>query len=310
MFRTIVVPLDGSRFAEAALGVATRLARAANAQLKLVAVHEPQMALVPVADIPISTGPDDLEVRAHRQEYLAEAAHRLGTVGHGPVSYEVVDGLAGPALVHWIEQNTPDLVVMSSHGRGPLSRFWLGSIADHMIRHVSVPILLLRPRDGQAVPAGEGEARFNCAVVPLDLSDESEAILEPLRSFATVMDTHVTLIHVIEPILGVYGGMPSYPAPMSQDLIESTRTRAQQHLDQLADQLRAKGVRVATKVIFSMGVAGTILRYLDEDKKDFVAMTTHGAGGFRRLLMGSVADKIIRGAERPVLILRPPSAPV
>jgi nucleotide-binding universal stress UspA family protein len=307
MLRTIVVPLDGSRFAEAALGVAARLARMAGARLKLVEVHEPQMALVPVADIPISTGADDLEVRAQRQEYLADAALRLGTVGGGPVTFELVDGLAGPALAQWIEHHEPDLVVMSSHGRGPLSRFWLGSIADHLIRHVSVPILLLRPKDGDQAPVSQETIHFNTAIVPLDLSTEAEAILGPLTSFAKLLDTHLTLFHVVEPILGVYGGMPSYPAPMSPDLIEATRTRAQHHLDELADRLRANGLRVATKVVFSMGIAGTVLRELEDAKKDFVALTTHGATGFRRLLMGSVADKIIRGADRPVLILRPSS---
>ena len=305
MFKTIVVPLDGSRFAESAVGVAARLARAAGAQLKLVAVHEPQMALVPVADIPISTGPDDLELRAQRQEYLADAALRLGSVGRGPVTFELIDGLAGPALVQWIEHHTPDLLVMSSHGRGPLSRFWLGSIADHLIRHVSVPILLLRPKDGDSAPVSQEEFHFNSALVALDLSPESESILQPLTAFATLLDTHVTLLHVVEPILGVYGGMPSYPAPMSPDVIESTRIRAQQYLDELADRLRGNGLRVATKVLFSMGIAGTVLTECEQSHKDFVALTTHGATGFRRLLMGSVADKVIRGSDRPVLILRP-----
>jgi nucleotide-binding universal stress UspA family protein len=266
------------------------------------------MALIPVADIPVSTGPDDLELRAQRQEYLADTAIRLGTVGGSAVTYEVIDGLAGPALAQWIEFHEPDLLVMSSHGRGPLSRFWLGSIADHLIRHVSVPILLLRPKDGEAVPVSEVEARFNSALVALDLSPESEAILEPLTNFANLLDTHVTLLNVVEPILGVYGGMPSYPAPMSADLIESTRARAQQQLDQLADRLRASGLRVATKVLFSMGIAGTVLTEAEQSGKDFIALTTHGATGFRRLLMGSVADKVVRGADRPVLILRPAPA--
>ncbi len=306
MFRTIMVPLDGSLFAEAALGVAARLAGTAGAELKLVTINEPQMTLVPVADIPISTGPDDLEVRAQRHEYLAATALQLGVVGPGPVSYDLVDGLAGPALAHWIEQHVPDLVVMSTHGRGPLSRFWLGSVADHVVRHVSVPILLLRPKDGDDAPAEQEAYAFKSAIVALDHSVESEAILEPLKQFATLLDTHLTLIHVVEPILGVYGGMPSYPAPASPDLIELLQSRAQARLDELADGLRASGLRVATKVVFSMGIAATLLRLAEEGAKDFVALTTHGATGFRRMLMGSVADKVIRGADRPVLVLRPP----
>jgi nucleotide-binding universal stress UspA family protein len=166
-------------------------------------------------------------------------------------------------------------------------------------------VLLLRPHDGDQLPSNPDWFKLHHVLVPIDLSEESERILESVKDLASLLDSHLTLVHVIEPIIGVYGGMPSYPAPMSQELIESSRVRAQAHLDQLADRLRASGYRVATKVYFAMGVAGTLLRLLDEDKFDMIALTTHGAGGFRRLLLGSVADKVVRGSSRPVLILRP-----
>lgn len=303
MIRSIVVPLDGSRFAETAIGVASRVARAAGAKLSLVLVHEPVMAMVPAADIPVSAGPDDLEVRAQQQTYLADAASRLGTIGSAPVGYEVVDGLAGPTLAGWIEKHQPDLVVMATHGRGPLSRFWLGSVADHLIRHVTVPVLMIRPQDGDAIPVVD--YRLSAAVVPVDLSEESAAILESLKDFAVAMDTHVTLMHVIEPVLGISGAVPPYPVPVPQDVLESTRVQAQKLLDEMADKLRASGIRVATKVFVGLGVAGSVLHEVNEGKADFVAMTTHGAGGFRRLMLGSVADKVIRASTKPVLVLRP-----
>jgi nucleotide-binding universal stress UspA family protein len=145
VIRSILVPLDGSRFSEVALPVATRLARSAGARLRLVMVHEPAMALVPAADVPVPYLPDDAELRAKEQTYLADLATRLGPVGPALASSKVVDGMAGPALAEAIMLEPPDLVVMATHGRGPLSRFWLGSVADHVVRHVSVPVLLLRP---------------------------------------------------------------------------------------------------------------------------------------------------------------------
>ena len=96
MLHSVMVPLDGSRFAEYALPVAIRLARAAGARLRLLMVHEPMMALVPAADVPIGIGIDELGLRAEAQTYLAETAHELGTIGPGPVTFEVVDGLAAP----------------------------------------------------------------------------------------------------------------------------------------------------------------------------------------------------------------------
>jgi len=305
MIRSIVVTLDGSRFAETAIGVAARIARASNAKLTLLLVHEPVMAMVPAADVPISAGPDDLEVRAQQQAYLADAAGRLGTVGPAEVGYQVVDGLAGPAIADWLEKQRPDLAIMATHGRGPFSRFWLGSVADHVLRHVSVPLLLIRPREGDGVPVVD--FRLSTAVVPLDLSAESTKVVDPLVDLAVAMDTHLTLVHVVEPVLGISGAVPPYPVPVPQEVLDATRTQAQRHLDEVAEGLRAKGVRVATKVMVGLGVAGTVLNEVNEGKADFVAMTTHGASGFRRLMLGSVADKVIRGASKPVLVLRPGS---
>lgn len=304
MVRSVAVPLDGSRFAESALRPAVRIARAAKARLRLVAVHEPHMALVPAADIPASGAPDDPELRSRLAEYMDGESTRLSGAGCGPVTDDVVDGLAGPALSEWITRSGVDLVVMATHGRGPLSRLWLGSVADHVIRHVSVPVLLLRPADGEE-PGDQGMIRLGSALVPLDLSDESEAILESLKDFANLFDTHLTLLHVVEPFLGAAEGSPSYPATVCEDLVSRNLYEAQRHLDQIADRLREKGVRVATRVVQAAGIAGAVLNQLREPRFDFVALTTHGAAGLRRIVLGGVADKIVRGAHRPVLVLRP-----
>ena len=95
--RSILVSLDGSRFAETALPVAARLARSAAASLNLAMVHEPVMAMVPAADIPITTGPDDLKMQVDEKNYLAGTAKEFGIVGPGPVGFTLLEGLAGPA---------------------------------------------------------------------------------------------------------------------------------------------------------------------------------------------------------------------
>lgn len=303
MIGTILVPLDGSRFAETALPVATRLARGSTARLRLALVHEPAMVLVPAADIPAPATPDDAALRAEKERYVSDTARSLGTVGPDAVGCEVVDGLAGPTLADLVARRKPDLVVMATHGRGPLSRFWLGSVADYLVRHASVPILLLRPRDGEALPAAE--TSFRRVLVPLDLSEESEAILTPLRALAHVVQAHLTLVHVVEPLLGVGGAGLPYPVTMPNELIETSRGRAQERLDAIADRLRSEGLGVATRVVVGLGVAGTILEQAEQQGFDWIAIATHGAGGFRRMLVGSVADKVIRASAKPVLVLRP-----
>lgn len=304
MLRTIVVPLDGSRFAETAVPVATELARKAGARLHLVMVHEPIMALVPAADVPAPTAPDDLELRQQEQSYLNETAERLGVVGAG-IKVDLVEGMAGPALTDFLNLLRPDLVVMSTHGRGPLSRFWLGSVADHLIRHLSVPLLLLRPQEGEAAPPMEVPLRS--ALVPLDLSDEAEAILPVLRDLVRLTGGEITLMHVVEPILGISGAVPPYPVAVPQDQLEYSREEAQRRLEAVAERFRSGGLEVSARVVVGLGVAGTVLDTLEQEHLDFVAMSTHGAGGFKRLLVGSVADKVIRASAKPVLVYRPPT---
>ncbi|MGE0554528.1 MAG: universal stress protein [Gemmatimonadales bacterium] len=300
--RSILIPLDGSAFSATALPMAVKLARAAGARIKLVRVHEPFLALVPAVEVPMPAPPDDAELRKQEETHLAETAAALGVVGPSKVEHELLVGLAANALTEAIERDRPDLVVMSTHGRGPLSRFWLGSVADHLVRHVSVPLLLLRPSEDEKLPA---EPAIRSILVPLDLSGSAESILGPVTELAQITRAKVTLLHVLEPILGIGGALPSYPVVVPDELMDSSRKAATGRLETAARPLRALGIQVETEVAVGVGVAGTVLELLQQGDHDLVAMATHGAGGMKRLLVGSVADKVVRGSDRPVLVLRP-----
>ncbi|MEO8453380.1 MAG: universal stress protein [Gemmatimonadota bacterium] len=306
MPRSILVLLDGSRFAEYALPTALDLARVAGARLRLLMVHEPAMALVPAANMPVATGRGELELRAEQNTYLANTAFGLGIDGSSPVAYELIDGLAGPAIAEAITTRSPDLIVMSTHGRGALSRFWLGSVADYLIRHVSVPILLLRPKDGEEIPAPG--LNIQRVLVPVDLSAPSETILDALRPIAQATQAHLTLLHIVEPMLGPAAALP-YSTALDPEAIETRRVEAERDLDRLAGELRAVGISVATKVVVGLGIAETVLDISESHRFDLVALSTNGAGGLKRFLLGSVADKVIRGGVKPVLVYRPPEAP-
>lgn len=297
MFRSILVPLDGSRFAELALPFAVALAGRAKARLRLLAVHEPRADIFPGLDVP-AIDAENVEIRSATLTYLAETAQRLGQVGGGPVATEVVDGIAGPGLVDAVQRLAPDLVVMCTHGRGPMSRFWLGSVADHFLRHANTPLLLVRPHAGEPAP----EPRLERMLVALDLSEHSAAILEPAANLAAAWKAELRLFHVVEPMVGIVDGALPFPIPVDASALESRRADAAKRLAELAEPLQARGLKVSTEVIVGVGAPQTVLE--EAATYDLVAMTTHGEGGFRRLLVGSVADKVIRGSEHPVLVVR------
>ena len=305
MFQNILVPLDGSRFAEHALPLATRLARSARARLHLALAHRPVPALVGVGEMMALPGDLNEELKAREAGYLSDTAERIVSEGVGSVEYHEGEGLAGPELCEQATDLRADLIVMATHGRGGMRRFWLGSVADYLVRHLPTPVLLVHPgRDEERLddPAIRG------ILVALDLSADSEAILEPVTALALVTQAHVTLVHAV----GGYESLESpalpFPLPKNPVSLLQDQAEAQRRLDQLAARLRDRGLSVSARLVTGTGAAASLLETLEEYHYDLLALTTHGAGGVRRLLLGSVADKVIRRATKPVLVMRPASA--
>ncbi len=198
-----------------------------------------------------------------------------------------------------------DLVVMTTHGRGPLTRVWLGSVADGLVRQMAAPLLLVRPSDG---PADLGaEARLRHLLVPLDGSPHAEAILQPALALGQVMRADYTLLRVVEPVpvLG-YDVFGYAPACTDFALMERLSRQAVDYPGGVASRLRGQGVDVRPLVLVNPSAAGAILSETESLRHDSIALETHGHGGAARLLLGSVADKVIRGATTPVLVHRSP----
>ena len=107
----------------------------------------------------------DSEIRSAVRHALDALAGRLSARDASEISVTCLDGPIASTLEHYLASSGPDLVVMSTHGAGGLSRLWLGSVADHLVRHSSAPILLVRPG---ATGAAHDEPLFRHILVPLD----------------------------------------------------------------------------------------------------------------------------------------------
>jgi nucleotide-binding universal stress UspA family protein len=306
MYHSILVPLDGTRFAEAVLPAAVRLTRTAHGRLHLLLAHQPSAVLVGGAEVAAPNLGLDQTLVAEEETYLSGIVTRLGEVGSGQISSHRLDGPAGDAICTEASRINADLIVMASHGRSALGRFWLGSVSNHVIRHAGVPVLLVHPnRAARALEPRSGGG----ILVALDLSQFAEAVLEPVVHLATLLQAHVTLLHVVEP--NYYSVGPAMPYPVEQDatITEIRRADAQGRLDEVADRLRRRGLGASARVLIGPSAAAGVLEAMEDSRYDVVAMTTHGAGGMRRLFIGSVADKVIRSVGKPVLVLRPAPLP-
>jgi len=301
MTRAILVPLDGSAFGEHALPLAVSLARQAGAALHLVHVHQ----IAPAATLDGIDVMSSLELYLWQDEhaYLADTARRLGEMATVPLTKSLIEGDVGPALRQYAEQYHIDLVVLSTHGRGALGRFWLGSVADEMVRDLEVPLLLVRPEerwvdlDQEAVPGK--------VVLPLDGTELAEAILEPAVAIAGLMPhMEFTLIRAVKPVTPLYALREPVVAGLAE-MQEDLEQEAIAYLDTVADRLRARGLQVRTHVVVEDQPAQAILHEAETTGAGLIALETHGRRGLARLVMGSVADQVVRGTHVPVLVQRP-----
>jgi nucleotide-binding universal stress UspA family protein len=249
MYKSIHVPLDGSTFAEHALPLALTIARKAGAKLHLVHVLEPLASVY--SEAPLFADSDlEQRIKDRLRGYLDSVAFRVRKLMPTPVTTDLVEGEIAELLRTQAAQMSADLVVMTTHGRGPLGRFWLGSVADELVRVLPMPLLLVRPPD--TVPDLSVEPLLRNILIPLDGSKLAEQIVNPAVELGRVMGAGFTLLSVIKPA-------PTVPFPtgsasldaevknmLSQmDAIqEKLRTQALAYLDTVAKPLRAQGLRV------------------------------------------------------------------
>jgi nucleotide-binding universal stress UspA family protein len=198
---------------------------------------------------------------------------------------------------------------MATHGRGPLLRAGLGSVSDQVVRKGNVPVLLVRPDGDEArarVPLAPA-APLRRVLVPLDGSEAAETALDRSLLAGESETIALTLLRVVSfPVAMLPGG--GFPPGAYESIVDAERSAAQRYLDGVAERLAPWGWRIGTAVVEERSAWAGILEYASSHEVDLIAMATHGRGGAQRLLLGSVADKVIRASTIPVLVSHPERA--
>lgn len=298
MYRQIMVPLDGSRFAESVLPIALAVSRRTGAALHLVTVQEP---------IP-SFAYDEWEAAAGEwtEEYLRGAVERFGTGTGGEVTTRMLSGHVVEMLEEEAAKKSADLVVMATHGRGAFSRAWLGSVTDAFLHHTQRPVLLLRPNEN-AEAAAPGEPTVARILIPMDGSDISESVLDHAVAFGSLFGAAYHLVRVVPYPMQFTSPYLPHTMQMNQQFVSDAREAADSYLEAHAERLRASGLAVTHNVAVVPQPAHGILAELEDAGCDMVAMATHGRAGITRAILGSSTDKVIRGTHVPILLHRPKS---
>jgi len=304
MYRTILIPLDGSAFAERALPLAVDIARRAGAALRLVRVHELYALKDPACAWCPFDHAEDAQLKDQERAYLEETAHKLVEGSSPSATYAVPLGLTADAILGEAQAARADLIVMTTHGRGPWSRFWLGSVADELIRRAPMPVLLLPAREAASPSTVDPAPRH--MLIPLDGSSLAEQVLEPALGLGKLLDASYTLLQVVPaPVVALLPPAGEGLSAFDRPLADPRRREAQDYLDRVAQRLRPQGGSIQTRVAVGTSPAAAILEEARSQAVDSIALATHGRGGIKRALLGSVADKVLRAACIPLLVYRP-----
>lgn len=304
MVRSVLVPLDGSEFSERSLPLARRIARATGAEMHLAHVHVPYEPASMLSNTQfhyegLDMGEYDKSRKKTEQDYLGRLADRMGE-GGTPVHAEFLEGPSvANELASYAERAHPDLTIITTHGHGTVRRIWLGSVADALIRHTHMPMVVIHPDRPGGVPREADTLEH--ILIPLDGSMLAESIVLPVSQIAMATKARITLLTVISDRAAIGRSM----SPWLPHDVEFAFTEAETYLEELARDLRAMGLETDWKVEIGEAPAHTIARVGRASGADLVAMATHGYGGVKRAIMGSVADEVLRETPLPLFIMRP-----
>jgi nucleotide-binding universal stress UspA family protein len=299
MLNRIIVPLDGSQLSHAALPLARSLAEQTDAGVTLMSVIDPprDFYIVPQDSSATRLRPKDIE-------HLAEEECRLTAYLEGVkttfdtdrVHVEVRLGDPAEEILDVAESMSNVLIVMASHGRSGIGRMFLGSVANRVVQATYAPVIITRAKED--AKNEYGKARLDNIAVALDGSMLAEQALE--RAYNIFRNNvRYTLIRIVEPV----APGQQYTSDAIADYERRAREITEDYIEDKVRDLTSRGATVSADIRITQPALG-ITNSADEMGADMIAMTTHGRSGMGRFLMGSVAERVLRIAERPVMMVR------
>jgi len=287
MYERILVPLDGSKFAEQALPPVVELARAFGSEVVLVEVCEPE----------------ESEYGQACRLYINNEAEQLRNSMAGSaasVRTTVLEGKPAEQILDYAEKSDISLIMLSSHGRSGIAPWSLGRTASKVLHRVGVPLIIVRAKDTPEESAKAG--LFNRILVPLDGSERGAVVLPYVTELIKKLDSEVTLLQVVERGKHVHtiGGLDYIPF-LDRD-IDLVKTSAQRYLDEVISNLA--GTKATVKSEVRVGdCAREIIKLATETVCSLIAMSSHGYSGLEAWAHGSVTGKILQVSKQSFMFV-------
>jgi nucleotide-binding universal stress UspA family protein len=302
MFDKILVPVDFSTGARSAFGHGALFAGAFGSTLQLVHVveHVTQTHHAFWASEPALAG------QLHRQALaLAEAsmARLLPSLPAAPgtvIQTQVLSGSLPGSLVDHAAETQAGLIVVATHGRTGLTRWLLGSVSERLLRASPCPVLIARGGSAERQPSPRR------LLVAVDLSEHSRQALRVAGVVAERFGAALEVLYV--------WAAPFYAADehFDAELFERIRQSARAELDEFVGSAQLPAAVVPQISIASGAASEKIGERIQASGTDLLVLGSHGHGGFKRLVLGSVAEATVRYATCAALVVPravPPKSP-
>ncbi len=315
MQQYILVPLDGSTLSEAILPHAVAVAQATKSALQLLQVLEPVFESI-FGALGIPEYVEEEQLAQMRDEQLDSIHHYLENIASQlradglEIYTKVIEGNHPATQILWEAEQDPVLlmIAMTTHGRRGVLHWLFGSVAAEVVQVTPRPLLLLRPQesDSSFSMPNFNTTPYQNIVVPLDASAFAEQALDQASELASAMDAtfHLVSIVPLSHVLPVHIHKENESQSLMRAVLHQTELERRTHyLEQKAEHFKELGLRVQTNVAPGHP-AEEILRFSTQHQQTLLVMTTHGRSGLRRILLGSVAMKIVQEAHVPVLLVR------
>lgn len=274
MFERILVPVDGSPLALEMMPYVAQIGAALSAQAVVLHVSSASGGDVATADV----------------EGMARKLTRDGV----PATAKIIEGRPADVIVQEAQDGDFGLIAMATQGRGGISRLLNGSVTSKVLQAAPVPLLLCRPSGTSEPPPP-----IRAAVVALDGSQLGEAALTCARDLAGRIPLQLILLRVVPVASVALGGID--PAGYAEKTIEFLEKDARSYLEERKQGLASQGMTVTTETL--AGDPAELIASHADSREAMIVMTTHGRTGLSRWAMGSIADRVVRIARGPVLII-------
>ena len=282
MFKTILVPLDGSSLSEKALPVVCRLGKTTGAQVVLL-----RAAGNPAAVQEAGT-------------YLSHVATRLAD---HELKVEKVVSPQPPmdAIIYEANTRHADLIIMGTHGRSGLNRAVFGSVSEQILAQSDTPLLLVRSNT-DVLPMCSTSPRM---LVSLDESPFAEAALPHVARLVRALEGTVVMLNVVIPVPEIVSPASLVPSEAElRRLLEGEQAVARTYLERVTREY-FEGLPVEMLTVVDKSPAKAIQNACAASNISCVIMSTHGRTGLQRVIHGSVADEVLHHLNQPVMLMHP-----